>query len=206
MPRVYAILLAASLCIGTAWADNIEVQVTNLNGQPVQEAAVYLLPSSGKAPKGKLSGVIDQIDKEFVPLVTVAQTGTAILFPNKDNIRHSIYSFSPAKPFELKLYIGTPASPVVFDKPGQVVLGCNIHDWMTAYVLVVDSPWFGKTGKDGKVTLDDLPAGDYVLRTWHPYQLTPAADQKIKVGPGANHRFGFRLKVEPPANNRNAAY
>ncbi|WP_269531768.1 methylamine utilization protein [Chitinimonas sp. BJYL2] len=204
MSRLFALL--ASLCVCAAHAERIEVQVTNTQGQAVSEAAVYLEPVSGKAPKGKLSGVIDQIDKEFVPLVSVVQTGTAILFPNKDNVRHSIYSFSPAKTFELKLYSGTPAAPVVFDKPGQVVLGCNIHDWMTAYLLVVESPWFGKTGKDGKVVLSELPAGDFVLKVWHPYQVAAAADQRVKVGAGANQRFAFRLKVEPPASNRNASY
>ena len=83
---------------------------------------------------------IDQVNKEFVPLVSVVQTNTEITFPNSDNIRHSVYSFSPAKVFSLKLYAGKSAAPVIFDKAGLVVLGCNIHDLMVSWLLVVDTP------------------------------------------------------------------
>ena len=79
-----------------------------------------------------------------------------------------MYSFSPAKPFELKLYIGTPAAPVVFDKPGVVVMGCNIHDPMVAYVVVSDTPWVGVSDAAGQVRIDGAPAGEYELEYWHP--------------------------------------
>jgi hypothetical protein len=99
-------------------------------------------------------------------------------------VRHHVYSFSPAKPFELKLYTGTAASPVVFDKPGIAVLGCNIHDNMTAWVVVVDTPYFGRSAAPGKVTLANVPAGSYSLRVWHP-GLAPGAaalEQALVVG------------------------
>ena len=95
-------------------------------------------------------------------------TGTSISFPNLDAVRHHVYSFSPAKPFELKLYIGTPAAPVVFDKPGVVVMGCNIHDPMVAYVVVSDTPWVGVSDAAGQVRIDGAPAGEYELEYWHP--------------------------------------
>ncbi len=99
-------------------------------------------------------------------MVTAVPVGTAVSFPNRDTVRHHVYSFSPAKTFELKLYIGTPAAPVVFDKPGVVVMGCNIHDAMVAYVAVFDAPWVGVSDAAGVVRIDALPAGDYQLEYW----------------------------------------
>ena len=89
-------------------------------------------------------------------------------FPNKDNIRHHVYSFSPARPFELKLYSGRPANPVVFDHAGLVTLGCNIHDVMLGYVLVVDTPYHAVSQADGLAVLHDIPAGDWQLHAWLP--------------------------------------
>jgi plastocyanin len=139
-------LLAAGLCLGLgaiAAANDLQVKVQNVAGAPASNAIVYATP---KNPVAQATGnaTIDQIDRQFVPRVTVLQTGTAVAFPNSDNIRHSVYSFSPPKIFTLKLYAGKPASPVVFDKPGIVVLGCNIHDNMLAWVLVVDTPYFAR--------------------------------------------------------------
>ncbi len=197
---VYGLLV----CLPLLCSAQLGINVTDASGQPVADAVIYAEALSGKPPKGKLVATIDQIDKEFVPLVTVVQTGTAIRFPNKDNIRHNIYSFSPAKVFDLKLYSGTPAAPIVFDKAGQVVLGCNIHDWMVAYLLVVDTPWFDKSDAKGLASLVGLPTGDYLLRVWHPYQSTEAPAQKIKVGSGAESRFVFRLKLAPPTTGTHA--
>lgn len=202
------IALALYALIGLAVpsvAASVEVTVLDPAGQPLPEVAVHLAPLSGKAPRGKLTGVIDQVNKEFVPLVSVMQVGTAVSFPNKDNIRHSIYSFSTPKPFELKLYSGTPSAPVVFDKPGVVVLGCNIHDWMIGYVWIVESPWFAKTDRNGNAIISDLPNGDYTLDIWHPYQTVKAAEQKIRVGAGAESHFNFRLKLMPPPNRQQSS-
>ena len=109
-----------------------------------------------------------------MPVMTVVQTGTEISFPNNDTVRHHVYSFSAAKPFELKLYSGTPGTPILFDKPGTVVIGCNIHDQMVAYIQVVSTPHFGKTDQAGKVSIADLPPGKYRLKAWH-YRLPAAA-------------------------------
>lgn len=128
---------------------------------------------------------IAQHDREFIPYVTIVQTGTAIYFPNHDPFKHHVYSFSPAKTFEIKLYVGKPAQPVVFDKPGEVAIGCNIHDWMEAYVLVVDSPYFAKTGGNGRAHIANVPPGRYRLRLWHPRQKSAPPLQEIKVGAAA---------------------
>jgi len=115
--------------------------------------------------------------------VSVVTVGTAVNFPNRDTVRHHVYSFSPIKKFEIKLYVGTPTAPVVFDSPGIAALGCNIHDSMAAWVVVVETPYNGLTGANGKLSLGAVPAGSYRLRTWHPGLApgAPALDQAVLV-------------------------
>ena len=110
------------------------------------------------------------------------RTGTSVSFPNSDDIRHQVYSFSPAKRFELRLYQGTPSEPVLFDKPGLVVLGCNIHDWMLGYIYVTDDPWFAVSDEHGRAAIADLPAGRYAVTLWHPGspQLLPQAAGELQ--------------------------
>ena len=153
--------LLAALAWTAASAANLKVAVTDLHGRPLAEAVVYAMPVAGSAPApdGVPRAVIDQVNKTFVPLVSVIRTGTEVRFPNSDNIRHSLYSFSPAKVFTAKLYSGKEAAPVIFDKPGLVVLGCNIHDQMVAWIVVVDAPYFGKTGADGVADAQGAGAG-----------------------------------------------
>ncbi len=166
LPALIGACCAAFLSISTM-AAQLVVTVVDKAGAPVADAAVYAVPVGVKSASKPAGAKIDQVNKEFDPLVSVIQTGTPVTFPNRDNIRHHVYSFSPAKPFELKLYSGQPAQPVIFDRAGVVVLGCNIHDWMVAYVVVVDTPYFGKTDATGKLHIDGLPAGDYDVKLWH---------------------------------------
>ena len=125
---------------------------------------------------------IVQRNRELDPYVTIVQTNTPIEFPNQDPFKHHLYSFSPAKTFEIKLYAGKPAQPVLFDKPGEVALGCNIHDWMEAYVLVVDSPYFAKTDATGRARIADVPSGSYRLKWWHPRQQRQLPARIIEIG------------------------
>jgi plastocyanin len=158
--RAFTFGAILALAIGAAHSQTAEIAatVTDEQGLPVADAVVVAVPS----------GVVDQIDKEFTPKVTAILVGTAVTFPNHDDVRHHVYSFSPAKRFELPLYAGVPAAPVVFDKPGVVVLGCNIHDWMVGYIYVSESPYFAKTGRDGKAIIAELPPRAYAVRVWHP--------------------------------------
>lgn len=165
--RLLAGLLFALVANGAA-AASISTQVVDGSGQAVADAAVYAEAISGQAvSKPQRTADIEQKGRKFLPLMTVIQTGTEISFPNNDTVRHHVYSFSPPKIFELKLYTGTPGNPVVFDKPGSVVIGCNIHDQMVAYIHIVNTPYFGKTDAGGKVRLDGLVAGKYRLKAWH---------------------------------------
>ena len=153
-----------------AQAGEIHALVNDPANHPVEDAVVVAVPEGQTAAAPVRAGreAVDQVDKEFVPYVKPIVVGSQVNFPNKDNIRHHVYSFSPAKTFELPLYAGTPATPVVFDRKGVVTIGCNIHDWMIAHIYVTETPYFGKTGTDGKVRLENLPPGRYVVRVWHP--------------------------------------
>lgn len=185
--RLAAVVGAIGL-LQPAGAGTLQLQVQDKNGKPLPEAIVFLESPEAKAAAKPLKGVeVAQVARQFKPAVTVVTPGTAVLFPNQDTVRHHVYSFSPAKTFELKLYTGVPANPVTFDKVGVAVLGCNIHDTMVAWVLVVDTPYFGRTDASGKLTLDNVPHGNYKLRTWHTSLPTgsPAAEQAQAVGAAA---------------------
>jgi plastocyanin len=181
----------------TARAATIEVILRDAAGQPVADAAVFAVPAGGATEARGKSVSIEQVDREFVPHVTVLQVGTAASFPNRDPILHHVYSFSPAKPFEIKLYTGRSPGEVVFDKPGVVTLGCNIHDWMTAYVVVVPTPHFGRSDASGQVRLRDLPAGSYELHAWHPQQRAAPATQAMTLEATATSPAQFALELQP---------
>lgn len=182
------LLLAGLASAGlSAPAAALQVQVQDKNGKPLPNAVVFLESSDAKSAAKPLRGIeVVQAAKQFSPAVTVVTTGTSILFPNNDTVRHHVYSFSPAKTFDLKLYAGVPANPVVFDKSGIAVLGCNIHDNMVAWVVVVDTPYFGKTNAQGNVVLD-APTGNYKLRAWHASLPTGAAAAEQSQTLGASN-------------------
>lgn len=182
-------LAAAAMAPFSAGAADLHVQVLDALGQPLANAIVYAEPTV-PVPHGKPpNAVIDQVNRQFVPPVTVVQVGTSIYFPNSDNIRHSVYSFSPAKTFELSLYAGKTAPPVVFDRPGIVVLGCEIHDNMVAWVLVVNTSHYAQSNDRGSLTLRNLPAGDYRVRAWHEPMREATAEKSLHVQSG----------ISPPA-------
>jgi plastocyanin len=176
---------ACAMCMCAMGADAalavvVSVNVKTKSGAAGEDTIVVFDPLDAAPPPAHASAVIDQVDKRFVPKVTVLRTGTSVTFPNSDRIRHQVYSFSTPKVFSLKLYAGSPQVDVVFDKPGLVVLGCNIHDTMVAFVGVVDSPYFVKIGKSGSADVN-LPAGHYRLRAWLPTLLSPVEARAITV-------------------------
>lgn len=183
----------------------IAATVFDTNGNPVSDAVVVAVPADGvmRLPTRR-DAVIDQVDKEFTPKVNAILVGTPVVFPNHDNVRHQVYSFSPAKRFELPLYAGVPAQPVVFDAPGVVVLGCNIHDWMVGYIYVSESPYFAKTRADGKAVIADLPARNYLVRVWHP-QLEggeAATRQSVDLTSRRRTDVEWKLKLKPEVRVR----
>ncbi|MDD5228434.1 MAG: methylamine utilization protein [Methylococcales bacterium] len=143
--------------------------VTTTEGEPVFEAVITAVgtvknkPVLSKAPRK-----MDQRHREFVSHILAIHVGESVVFPNSDNIQHHIYSFSPTNSFEIQLYKDIVPKPIVFDKSGVVVLGCNIHDWMVGYVYVTDAPYFTQTDAKGAWSLN-LPADDYTLTLWYPH-------------------------------------
>ncbi|QTN26465.1 methylamine utilization protein [Rhodoferax sp. AJA081-3] len=177
-------LITWALVVPLAQAATVAVQVQDGAGKPLPGAVVFLESREARQLAKPLAGAeIAQVGRQFVPRVLVVPAGTAVTFPNRDTVRHHVYSFSPNKQFELKLYTGTAANPVVFDKPGIAVLGCNIHDNMSAWVVVVETPFYASADPQGATSLRDVPAGNYRMRVWHPGLAVgaPAAEQALVV-------------------------
>lgn len=179
-----------------ARAGTLEARVVDAAGEPVAQAVVSLPDAPVRDARAPGKAVMDQRDKRFVPQVLPVLAGTEVRFPNSDDIRHQVYSFSPAKTFELPLYYGTTAQPVTFDRPGVAVLGCNIHDWMVGYVVVLETPWFAATGDDGRATVADLPAGEHVVEVWHPRLVAPVRRTVEVPAPGAA-RVSLTVRLAP---------
>jgi plastocyanin len=182
-------------------AAELQVAVVDANGNPLADAVVSATPleaSTGAAADTAepLPGaVIAQQNLQFVPRVTAIRRGAAVRFPNRDNILHNVYSFSKAKKFQLPLYRDEPPGPVIFDEPGVVVLGCNIHDWMVAYIYVLDTPYFASTGTDGGMSLVGLPGGDYTVEAWHPRMKKRGSTPALQIELGAADSVRVELTV-----------
>lgn len=182
-------------------AESLHLTINDTSGNPVNNAVISAYSHNKSITlhaRPLKTVIIDQINKKFVPHVTPVEAGTAVIFPNHDQIRHHVYSFSPAKAFEIPLYKGIPDEPVVFEQQGVVVLGCNIHDWMSAYIVVIDSPYFATTDAHGRTSLT-LPAGDYELRFWHPDadEQSKKRRQTIQITVGQAVRMEVELDVKP---------
>lgn len=191
-----AMLMTGLLLSLNVWANDLTVNVVDAKGAALENAVVYAEPDA-KSAAHRSPAIIEQRGRKFNPLVSVVQAGSDISFPNFDSVRHHVYSFSPAKKFELKLYSGVPTNPVNFDKPGTVVLGCNIHDFMLAFIHVVDTPYFAKTDATGKASLKGLPAGAYTVKTWH-YALAKENETVEKqLSINSNQNISMELTLKP---------
>ena len=158
------VMLSAQALAGT-----LDVQVLDPDGQPVPDVAIYVTYEAPAAAGQPGTAVMDQVDTRFVPHLLVVQKGTTVEFPNSDVIAHHVYSFSKPNNFVLPLYKGDAHDPVKFEHDGIVTLGCNIHDHMLAYIVVVDTPTFGVTGETGKASVDISDAlGNATVNIWSP--------------------------------------
>ena len=213
MARTLNVVLLA-LTTHAAHAAGLTVSLLDSTSHPVADVVVVLEPAAGadrpaaaaRTVAPAAHAVIDQRNLRFVPEISVIRSGTAIEFPNSDNVRHQVYSFSPAKNFRLALYAGHIYPPLVFDKPGLVTLGCNIHDAMIGFVYVTDSPWFGKTNAQGRLELPALPAGDYHAVLWHPRfaEAAPQIERDVTVAARGDATLAVTLQhpmQAEPSNN-----
>lgn len=161
-------------------AVSVQIAITDQQGQPLADAVVELRDPANKSYQAMLVDVVQQ-NLTFQPFVSAVQVGTAVNFPNLDKTRHHVYSFSAAKVFELQLYVGKPEAPILFDTPGIVALGCNIHDYMQAYIYVGQSSFLAVTNEKGIATFSKLTATDYQLKLWHPWQLQDVELQTVSL-------------------------
>ncbi len=169
--RVLAFVLAL-LAAGPVAAADLTVSVRGPAGKPVPDAVVTVYPAGG-VPGGPIHFDwplrMAQHNRQFEPFVLVVPAGGVVAFPNQDEVRHEVYSFSLAHPFQLKLYGKDETRTVRFEKVGVIALGCNIHDQMVSFIKVVDTPYAAKTDAAGDVVLHGLPAGAVSIHVWHPY-------------------------------------
>lgn len=179
-------LLGLLLGLSAALPAAVTVEIRDAKGAPVADAVASLIPLVYAPPIRPPAEpvVIGQEGEEFRPYVTVVPTGTRVSFPNRDRVQHHVYSLSKAKSFELPLYRGESREPILFDQPGVVTLGCNIHDWMVAYVVVVATPYFGRSDAKGTVAIERVIPGRYRLEVWHPRATAPFS-REVTVGAGA---------------------
>lgn len=153
-----------------ATANQLQLELVDHKGKSLSLDGAVISAKALNAPVQKPSDQqvshVAQRQRQFDPYISVVQAGSKISFPNYDQVSHHVYSFSKAKQFELPLYKQQLPEAISFDKTGLVILGCNIHDWMLAYIQVVDTPFFGQFNT-AKAELE-LPAGEYQLELWHP--------------------------------------
>ena len=186
----------ASSCVA---AGIISGRVIDRDDKGIAQAVVFVQsPVEPVAVPTASAPRMDQVDKTFVPGVLPVVVGTQVAFPNSDDIRHHVYSFSRAKSFELPLYKGQEAPPVLFDKPGLVKIGCNIHDWMSAIILVLPNSYYATTDTEGRFSLPELKSGTYTLTAWHPQgrDKTESIAQQVELAE-SNVGLTFKLALSP---------
>lgn len=178
-----AFALAGLLASGASGAStgSVRVEIKDPKGAPVADAVASLTalanPTVPKAPADPV--VILQDKEEFEPYVTPLVVGSRVSFPNRDKVDHHVFSFSKAKSFDIPLYRGEARELITFDQPGIVRIGCNIHDWMAAYIVVLATPHFAKSPADGTAPISGLPSGRYKLEVWHPRLSVPAEREVV---------------------------
>ncbi len=196
-----ALALTVTAAATAARAGDLSVTVRDLRGAGVADAVVTVQYPGGKAPAHYAQPLrMSQRNLMFEPFVLAVPVGASVGFANQDTVRHQIYSFSPAKKFELKLFGKDQTHAVRFDKAGVVALGCNIHDNMIAFIKVLDAPVAAVTDGSGHVDLHGLPAGAVTVKVWQPYLRAPANELQAQVvipETGTVVR-GFSAVVTPP--------
>ncbi len=186
-----------------ATAGELVVMLKNANGSAVRNAVVTLYPAGKPAAAAAPRAFrIEQRNLQFNPFVLVVPVGSQVSFPNFDSVRHHVYSFSPVKKFELKLYAKEHHHAVRFDRPGAVPLGCNIHDQMSAFIKVVDTGLAAQSDAAGRAIFANAPSGPLVARIWHPYLRAPGNQLELRwTGTAARQiqTVNMRLRPPPPA-------
>ncbi len=196
--RLLAVLGSLFALAASASAADLAGVVRDRSGQPVADAVLYAVARTPiLAKQAPRPVVVDEVNAQFTPFVTPVQLGAKVSFTNADTYAHNVYSVSETKVFSLPLSRQLSAD-IVADRTGVIVLGCNIHDWMVAYLLVVDTPYYTVTNANGASLLRGLVAGEYDVYVWHPgigTDLNPP--QRIAVSEGAIANIAFTISLRP---------
>jgi plastocyanin len=163
-----AVVAAISAYTADATSGSIHGRVTCRSLRDCTGALVYVERIPGRTFPSGLAATMDQLALTFVPHVLPVVVGTKVAFPNSDEVRHNVFSVSPAKRFNLGTYPRGVTRYMVFDRPGVVELLCNVHMEMSAYVVVLETPYVTEVAADGTYAIADAPAGTYVIAAWHP--------------------------------------
>ena len=199
MARNVLLVLALAGAVSPLAAAPLSVRVVDASGRPVRDAVVTLYPQGAAAhPSRGGRFTVAQHNLQFDPFLTIVPVGADVSFPNLDPTRHHVYSFSAAKKFELKLFAKDQSRTVHFDKPGVVALGCNIHDQMSAFIVVTDSAWTARTNARGVASFADVPNAPARLTLWHPYLRAPGGQLQQSIAP-TQHSLSFQVRLRPPA-------
>lgn len=163
------ILICATIIFAFShFAFSTTIVILDQHGKPLVDAVLEIPVHQAENKYSDTPLIMDQVDKAFEPIVLIANKNSLVSFPNSDDIRHHVYSFSAAKTFELKLYASRPKAPIKFEKSGVVVLGCNIHDSMVGYIYIHDNTFAVKANNEGKVEIADAHASASYFYLWHP--------------------------------------
>lgn len=204
-PPIWLFVLSLACASEQVAAAELVARIMDAADKPVADAVLSVTPLDAPAPETPAPGRVEimQLGEEYRPYVTAVRVGTQVHFPNKDDIQHHLYSVSKPKPFEKPLYDSGSSESVLFDRPGVVTLGCNIHDWMVAYVLVLETPWFAKADEAGLARLSALPAGRYRLELWHPRLGKPLVEE-LELEAEATSERAFQVRLKPDRRIRRA--
>ncbi|WP_247870124.1 methylamine utilization protein [Methylophaga sp. SB9B] len=194
-------LLCPLILVSPVQASAVTLNIIDQHQQPVANAVIEILNSAEIKGSPTNIAVIDQINKAFVPEQIIIQQGQAVDFPNSDNIRHHVYSFSEAKTFELKLYADKPEKEIVFEQPGVVVVGCNIHDSMIGYIYVAEHQFF--TSSDlGVAHIAASAESSPQISIWHPYAANGAESRQTfevnQLEKNATGEYIVEIELTPP--------
>jgi plastocyanin len=199
MVRNFLLALALAGAVSPLAAAPLTVRVVDATGRPVRDAVVTLYPSGTAAHPARAGGrfVVAQQNLQFKPFLTIVPVGSDVSFPNLDPTKHHVYSFSPAKKFELKLFAKDQSRTVHFDHAGVVALGCNIHDQMSAFIFVTDTAWTARTNAQGVAAFGDAPNAPARVTVWHPYLHAPGGQLRQTVAT-AQRQATFQVRLRPP--------
>lgn len=182
-----AFILMISL-ISAAQAGDKVVTVRDQQGEPVP--GMWLIGPEGSGADIPATyewpNMMQQKDLQFQPHVLIVPVGSDVEFPNRDRVRHHVYSFSKGNRFELKLYGREEKRYVTFENTGIVAVGCNIHDDMIGYIRVVDTPFVHRTDENGQIVLSegaDIPSTAVL---WHP-DVSKGEDQNVSLADDEVH-------------------